>query len=180
MCQIPVAGGHSREMCRQDMERWFGLEMPECLSVKVAVETMRGSYLGSQEGCVEDSADQQAPRGLTLFFLPPAVSCQKWLQAYPQQPAPSVPSCATQLPIWPLVCHLCPEHCPWQQWGHHPGSTFECPGPQGQPSSQPQLGHSCPLRSSCGPTGLQWAQCRPASAPQRAAWWGRKWRQQQQ
>lgn len=124
------------------------------------------------------SADLPAHRVLTLFSPPSAVSSQKWLQACPQQPAPSVPGCAAQLPARPPACRLCPEHRPWQQRGLRPSSARKRPGPQGQPSPQPQLGHPCALCPGCGPAGPQRVQRRPAPAPQRPAWRGRGRREQ--
>ena len=120
---------------------------------------------------------QVTPWVLTLSSLLPAVSSQKRLQARPQQPAPSVPGCAAQLPAWPPTCRLHPECCPWQQRCPSCSRPHERPGCQGQPSAQPQCGHPRPLRPGCGPTSPQWAQQRPAPAPQRPAWGGRRrWR----
>lgn len=120
------------------------------------------------------------PDPLSFF---PAVSSQKRLQACPQQPAPPVPSCATHLSLWPPTCHFCLELHPWQQWGLYPSSTSKCPGPQGQSSSQPQLGYSCPLCPGCGPTQCQRAQHCPAPASQcpakRGKWWWQRREQQQ-
>ena len=162
--------------------------------MKVEVEAMRANGGGSPgspgRGSKASTEDGALFRGgvcgrparpathwvLTLSSLPPAVSSQKRLQACPQQPAPSVPSCAAKLPLRPPARRLCPEHRPWQQRGPHPGSTPRRPGRQGQPSSQPQLGHARPLRPGCGPASSQWAQPRAAPAPQRAArrWWRRR------
>ncbi|XP_075392528.1 CCR4-NOT transcription complex subunit 3 isoform X5 [Tenrec ecaudatus] len=107
------------------------------------------------------------------------VSRQKRLQARPQQPACSVGGCAAQLPLRPRTSHLRPECHPRQQRGADPSSTPECPGPQGQPSPQPQLRHPRPLCSGRGPTSSQWAHLSPAPAPQRPGWW-RGQRQHQQ
>ena len=119
------------------------------------------------------------PPGPDPLLLPPAVSSQKRLQARPQQPAPSVPGCAAQLPARPPARRLCPERHPWQQRGPSCGCPRERSGRQGQPGAQPQCRHPCPLRTGCGPAGPQWAPQCPAPAPQRPAWGG-KWRRGQQ